>query len=504
MKNSVLILSLLSAMAVAPAMAASCAELTSTALSDTTFNSVQVVAAGQFSLPGPANGKGKGGNPYADLPEFCRVSLTLTPTNDSNIQVEVWLPASGWNGKYQAVGNGGWAGAITYGAMADALRRGYATSSTDTGHEGGRGIFAMEHPEQLIDYSYRAVHEMTLKAKALIEAFYESPARYSYWVGCSTGGRQGLTEAQRYPEDFDGIVAGAPANYFVHLHAWSIGVFQAVHATPNSFLEAEDRQVLKDGAMAQCDAQDGVEDGVIENPRACDFDPATVQCSASRTENCLNADQVAAARRIYASATNPRTGEEVFPGMEPGGETVWNVLGGAEPNNIPADTFRYVVFDDPEWDPMTLNFDQDIATSDEVAAGFGLNSIDPDLQPYFDGGGKLLMYHGWTDTLIAPGNSVNYYNSVANELGGVDEIRDSMRLFMAPGMNHCSGGDGPSSFDAVTLMEQWVEDGDAPDQMIATHPQSGRTRPLCQYPAVAVYDGSGSTDDAANFSCQVQ
>jgi feruloyl esterase len=493
-------------LASAAAFAATCEELAKVQLPNTTVTGAAVVAQGAFTPPAPAGakGKGKGPNPYANTPEFCRVELTLAPTNDSDIKVEVWLPTRGWNGKYQAVGNGGWAGTITYNAMAQAVERGYAASSTDTGHVGGRGTFALGHPEKLIDYSYRAVHEMTLKAKALIERFYGSPARLSYWVGCSTGGRQGLTEAQRYPEDFDGIIAGAPANYFTHLHAWSIWTYQAVNKTPESFLGPEQHQLLKNAALAACDAQDGLKDGLIDNPKACRFDPAALQCASGATTGCLTAAQVAAARQLYAPATNPRTGEEIFPGFSPGSEMGWNLLAGRQPADVAADTFRFVVFQDPDWNAMSLNFDSDVKKADDIAQGFGLNSIDPDLSRYFSRNGKILMYHGWNDQAIAPGNSINYYNSVAQKMGGASRIDRSLRLFMAPGMNHCNGGDGPNSFDALTLLEQWVEQGKAPDKMIASHSTAGqvdRTRPLCPYPQVAKYSGSGSIDDAANFAC---
>jgi len=493
-------------LALTPALAATCDDLAKSQLPNTTIAAAAVVAQGAFVQPAPAGakGKGKGANPYATTPEFCRVELTLAPTNDSDIKVEVWLPTRGWNGKYQAVGNGGWAGTITYNAMAQAVERGYAASSTDTGHVGGRGIFALGHPEKLIDYSYRSVHEMTLKAKTLIQQFYGSPARLSYWVGCSTGGRQGLTEAQRYPDDFDGIVAGAPANYFVHLHAWSLWTYQAVNKTPESFLANEHLQVLKNAALAACDAQDGLKDGLIDNPKGCKFDPATVQCASGAATGCLTPAQVAAAKQLYAPAANPRTGEEIFPAFSPGSEMAWGTLAGRRPADVAADTFRYVVFQNPEWDAMTLNFDSDVRKADDIAQGYGLNSIDPDLSKYFAHNGKMIMYHGWNDQLIAPGNSINYYSSVAQKLGGVSKIDESMRLFMAPGMNHCNGGDGPSAFDAVTLLEQWVEQGQAPAKMVASHATAGqvdRTRPLCPYPQVAKYGGSGSSDDASNFAC---
>lgn len=490
-----------------PGLAATCESLASLKLPDTQITSAAVIAPGAFEVPGAANGKGgkgKGPNPYANLPSFCRVTATLTPSKDSDIKVEVWLPTNNWNGKYQAVGNGGWAGTISYTAMATAIERGYATSSTDTGHVGGRGTFALDHPEKLIDYAYRSEHEMAVKSKSVIESFYGSPIRYAYWVGCSTGGKQGLTEAQRYPNDFDGIVAGAPANYMIHLHAWSLWVYQAVHKTPNSFLENAHLQTLHAAALKACDALDGVTDGVIENPKKCKFDPAVTLCASGATTGCLNADQVAAAKQIYTAATNPRNKAEIFPPLEPGSEMSWGILAGKNPADVAADTFRFVMFKDPNWDAMKLDF-ADIDKFDKIDNGLN-NAINPDLSTFFGHQGKLLMYHGWNDQLIAPGNSINYYNSVAKKLGGVSRIDQSMRLFMAPGMQHCNGGDGPNSFDALTLMEQWVEQGKAPDKMIASHSTQGqvdRTRPLCVYPATAVYNGSGDTNDAANFSCKL-
>ncbi|MEO8100230.1 MAG: tannase/feruloyl esterase family alpha/beta hydrolase [Acidobacteriota bacterium] len=492
--------------------AATCESLAAAKLPNATITSASVVAPGAFEVPvapdakGGKGGKGKGPNPYANLPSFCRVTATLAPSKDSDIKVEVWLPSTGWNGKYEAVGNGGWAGTISYTAMATALERGYATSSTDTGHVGGRGTFALDHPEKLIDYAYRSEHEMVLKSKALIQNFYGSPARFSYWVGCSTGGKQGLTEAQRYPNDFDGIIAGAPANYMIHLHAWSLWVYQAMNKTPDSFLETAQLQTLHQAAIKACDALDGVSDGVIENPRKCKFDPATIQCAAGVTTGCLNPSQVAAAKMIYSAATNPRNKAEVFPPLEPGSELQWGTLGGKRPADVAADTFRFVVFKNPDWDALTLNFDADVTKADKLDDGLN-NAINPDLSKFFDHKGRLLMYHGWNDQLIAPGNSINYYNSVAGKLGGVSKIDQNMRLFMTPGMQHCNGGEGPNTFDALTLMEQWVEQSKAPEKMIASHSTAGqvdRTRPLCAYPQTAVYNGSGSTNEAANFSCKLQ
>jgi len=351
---------------------------------------------------------------------------------------------------------------------------------------------------------------MVLKSKALIEAFYGSPARYSYWNGCSTGGKQGLTEAQRYPGDFDGIIAGAPANYVTHLEAWSIWVNNVVHKTPDSFIPEAKYRVLHDAVLNACDALDGVKDGVLEDPRRCHFDPKALLCKNGDAPTCLTAPQVEAAKMLYSPAINPRTKKEVFPPLEPGGELKWNPatgppgLAGPQPSGVSVDLFRYMIFNDPNWDPTKLDLDKDVALADKIDNHTN-NAIDPNLKPFFSHNGKLLMYHGWADQLIAPENSINYYNSVSKELGGASKVSDSMRLFMVPGMNHCNGGDGPNSFDAVTLMEQWVEQGKAPEKMIASHSTQDvvdRTRPLCPYPQVAKYSGSGSTDDAANFSCK--
>ncbi len=499
--SPILILALL-ALSASVGAAASCPDLASAQLEHARIDSAALEAPGQFVPPG---GMGSGPSVYSNLPEFCRVTATLTPSPDSNIKIEVWMPTENWNGKYQAVGNGGWAGSISYTAMAEALERGYATSSTDTGHVGGRGQFALGHPEKLVDYAERSVHQMALKSKMLIEDFYGRAPQYSYFVGCSTGGKQGLTEAQRYPNDFDGIVAGAPANYMIHLHLWSIYVNNLAHRTPASFLDAKDLQVLKAGVMAQCDALDGVEDGVLGNPHECHFDPQLVACESASSQNCLNPPKVVTARSAYTPAKTA-TGQLVFPSFEPGSEASWTFLMGKKANDIPADTFRYVIFKDPAWDPTTLDLNVDTEKADKIDNGLN-NAIDPNLTPFFKHGGKLLMYHGWNDGLIAPGNSINYYNSVAAKLGGVSKIDNNMRLFMVPGMDHCRGGDGPNSFDAVSVIEQWREEQKAPTEIIASHRTDGevdRTRPLCKYPEVAVYNGSGSTDDAANFSCRVQ
>jgi feruloyl esterase len=494
-----------------PACATSCDSLVSLALPDTTITMAQVVLAGRFSAPGEGQAMGKGANPYEDLPEFCRVAATIKPTSDSDIKVEVWLPSVGWNGKFLAIGNGGWAGVISYQGdgddLSDALRGGYASAATDSGHVGteGDGSFALGHPEKLIDFGYRAVHEMTVKAKAIITAYYGKAPRYSYWYGCSTGGRQGLTEAQRFPTDFDGVIAGAPANNTTHLVAQSLWIWLAVHKDEASYIPPPKYLLIHKAVLEACDGLDGVKDGVLEDPTRCKFDPRVLECKGADGPECLTAPQVEAARKIYTPTTNPRTKQQIFPGLEPGSELGWATKAGPKPHSISVDNWRYVVFKDPNWDYRTFNFDSDVALGDRIENDI-VNATNPDLKTFFSHGGKLLQYHGWSDTGISPRNSINYYMSVLDKMGGISKVHESYRLFMVPGMAHCRGGDGPNQFDKLGVIERWVENGKAPEQIIVSRIRDGkteRTRPLCAYPEVATYKGTGSTDDAANFTCSV-
>jgi feruloyl esterase len=488
-----------------PAMAATCESLSSLALPETSVTSAQLVAAGEFAPPGRGVAEAPGrAVAFKDLPAFCRVAATLKPSSDSDIKIEVWLPASRWNGKFQAVGNGGWAGVISYPEMAQALARGYATSSTDTGHVGGRGTFALEHPEKVTDFGYRSEHEMTVKAKAVIQAFYGEAPKLSYWNGCSTCGRQGIKEAQRFPNDYDAIIAGAAANPRTHLATWQIWLGQSVLKDPASFIPAAKYAVIHKAALEACDAVDGLKDGLIADPPRCRFDPKVVECKESEGPACLTAPQVEAARKMYQSPRNPRTNEDVYFGVEPGSELGWGMLiTGPEPFAAATDHFRYVVFKDPKWDWRTLNFDSDVALADKIDDET-INATDPNLKPFLAHGGKLLLYHGWSDPGVPPKATLNYYKRVVDTLGGEAKTSDSIRLFMAPGMGHCGGGEGPNTFDMVTPLEQWREKGKAPERIIASHSTAGkvdRTRPLCPYPQIAKYNGTGSPDDAASFAC---
>jgi Tannase and feruloyl esterase len=496
-----LILLFVAANLATPAAAtASCENLASLALPDTTILSALLVPAGPFT-PSPAPGAppGQAARPIT-VPAACRVVGRVSPA----VNFEVWLPASNWNGKFQGVGGGGFAGVISYAAMAAALNRGYATASTDTGHSTPGGSWALGHPELVTDFAYRAIHEMTVKSKVIVEAFYGNGPGRSYFVGCSTGGRQGLMEAQRFPADYDGIVAGAPANYWTHLMTGTLWTATAADREGTQLSRAS-FELLNKEALHACDARDGVTDGLIENPPACRFDPQVTQCLGSSVDGCLTPAQVKAAKRIYASSINPRTKEEIFPGMPVGGELGWTAVTGPQPFPLPGEFFKYFLYENADWDWEKIDFDKDLTSLDAKYAWM-FNATDPDLSAFKSRGGKLIMYHGWNDQLIQPGNSVNYYNSVQKKMGAT-ETDDFARLFMAPGMMHCAGGPGPNTFDAVSALEQWVEHGTKPAQMIASHAVNGavdRTRPLCPYPQVARYTGSGSIDDAATFTCQPQ
>jgi feruloyl esterase len=481
---------------------AACETLASLSLPHATVTRAETIRGGEFAPPDNGTGAAAA-RPVTGLPAFCRVVATLRPSPDSDIRIEVWLPSSGWNGKLQSVGNGAWAGVIPYPAMGAALAGGYATTGTDTGHTGNNARFAVGHPEKLTDYGYRAVHEMTVAAKAIIAGFYGNAPRLSYWNSCSTGGRQGLMEAQRYPADYDGIIAGAPVYERTRQLIWELWIAQAVHKDDASYIPPAKYPAIHRAALAACDAADGATDGLIEHPPACTFDPGTLQCSSGDGPSCLTAPQVEAARKIYTPATNPRTHQQIYPALQPGSELAWGGLAGPQPVGEAVDLFKYLVFDNEQWDFRTLDFATAVELTDKAERGV-LNATDANLKPFLSRGGKLLLYHGWNDQLVAPLSTVNYYHRVL-ETTGRSQATSSVRLFMMPGMTHCAGGEGPNTFDKIGVMEQWVEHGQAPERIVASHSTEGRvdrTRPLCPYPQVAAYKGAGSFDDAASFVCK--
>jgi feruloyl esterase len=485
-----------------------CANLTKLTLPEVTITSAAEVPAGSFNLPSARGG----GGAAVTVPAFCRVTGVVRP----EVNFEVWLPAN-WNQKLMMVGNGGLAGTISYAAMVAPLGRGYATTSTDTGHTADTdGHWAQGHMDRVIDFAHRSVHVTTEASKGVIRAFYGTPAKYAYFSGCSQGGQEALTEAQRYPADYDGIIAGDPANYWTHLytgaHLW---IARALTATPGSYIPAAKTQLIGDAVNAACDALDGIKDGILNNPRKCHFDPGTLLCKDGDAPNCLTAEQVETVKKIYQGGTSD--GKQIFPGIVPGGEAgpggwaAW--ITGSAPDRGTHMTLGMpfllnVAFANPKWDYHTFRFDRagdidsDVALLD-AALGPIFNNTNPDLKPFQSHGGKLIQYHGFSDPDISPVNSINYYQSVEKQMG---DSRNFYRLFMVPGMQHCAGGPGPNSFDTVTALEQWVEHGKAPEQIVASHSTNrkvDRTRPLCPFPQEAQWKGSGSTDEAENFVCAV-
>jgi feruloyl esterase len=443
--------------------------------------------------------------PFYVARSFCRVQITLTPTADSDIRAEVWLPIGHWNGKFEAVGNGDAAGVISYDDMADAMARGFATSSTDTGHVGNSMAFALGHHEKYVDFGYRALHEMTVKAKAIVTAYYGRPPREAYWNGCSQGGRQGITEAARYPSDYDGVIAGAPAIEHMRLHAARLALNLLVHRSGDSDIPPEKYALIHRAVLDACDANDGVRDGLIADPTRCHFDPARLECKGSDEATCLTSAQVETARAMYAPLKDAATGRTVLPALlEPGSELGWGRLAGPEPLRNAIEPFKYVVFNDPLWDWHTFRLTSDLPRALQADAGV-IDFTDPDLHAFFAHGGRLLMYHGWADPQIPPLDTIDYFNAVLKTSGESARGR-SIQLYMLPGVNHCGGGEGPDRFDAVAALDEWLDTGRAPAYIIATRGADAtvaRTRPLCPYPERATYVGSGSIDQAGNFRCHV-
>ena len=485
-----------------------CGDLTSFSIMEGTVTSAYLVETGAFTPPvapgGRAPSRASVTRTYGGLPAFCRVIATLRPTNDSNITVEVWMPLSGWNGKYQAVGNGAFRGSISHSAMAAALANGYATSSTDTGHIGNTAEFGLDHPEKVVDFGWRSLHLMAVLTKEVIAAHYDESLRYSYWNGCSAGGRQAMKMAQAFPEDFDGIVAGAPGQDWSGRAAGALRVASYLGSNPAARLSEDDRLLVHAAAISACDAADGVVDGVIDSPQHCDFDPAVLQCEGAKNGSCLTAAQVGTVRMLYTSPVNPSTNREIT-GLVPGSELNWTDLGWTNSaRSTGLELYRYLVYGDPNWTIDRFDFDTDIVKAEETDDET-LNALDPDLKPFFARGGKLLAYHGWSDAQISPLNATQYYERVVESVGSAEEVHDSYRLFMAPGMGHCGGGEGPSVFDKMALIEAWVEEGQAPDHVLATkfgpEGEVEMRRPLCAYPARAVYDGNGDPKREESFSC---
>lgn len=480
------------------------------------LNSGEIVASEWVQSPASLRGLVSEDVSTTAVP-FCRVTAKLKPVSDSQIGVEVWLPRhSVWNGKFKGVGSAGLGGVIFYGDLVVGLKQGYATAATDTGHDntGGPGRFALGHPEKIVDYGYRAIHEAAVAGKAITSAYYGKALRYTYFQGCSQGGQEALMEAQRYPRDYSGIISGDPDYYQtrheVGAHLW---VASTLYSDPRAQLSSAQAQLIGDAVNAACDKLDGVEDGVLEDPRHCHFDPGVLQCHEVGDRNCLTKPQVIAVRKLWSGPAGA-TFSGYYPGLERGGEaSLWQgwIVASSVQKNIHAmlgfPFFEYFVFADPNWDFRTFKYEK----APEIDRRFAsiLNAVDADLLPFFSRGGKVIHYHGFSDPDVPPGVSILYYEKVAHTFRNRHvDLASFYRLFMVPGMGHCGGGPGANSFDMMLPLENWVERGVAPERIIATKylnddPKSNpvRTHPLCPYPKFARYSGHGSTDDARNFVC---
>ncbi len=518
----------------APSATYSCEGLAQLELSEAKVVSAEAVAAGTFTPPATLT-PWLVGDPsfYKTLAGFCRVVVKATPSADSDIKIEVWLPlntgdGAGWNGKFRGQGNGGFAGEIDYRGLAFALHEGYATAGTNTGHSAGGtdASWALGHPEKVTDFGYRGIHEMTKIAKAVINTFYGSKAQHSYFGACSNGGRQALMEAQRFPEDYDGILAGAPANFWTHLLTRALADVNATTLDPASYLPANKLSAIARAVNAACDAQDGVTDDLLNDPRRCHFDAATLLCKEGDGKTCLTAPQVATLKKLY-EGLHEANGNLIFPGYVPGAEegpggwATW--ITGAAPGKslmfaFGTGYFSNMVYEKADWNYRDANVEQALKAAEEKTAQ-KLDAADANLAAFQARGGKLILYHGWNDPAISALNTITYYNSVATKMGR-STTRTFVRLYMAPGMQHCAGGPGPNSFGQggefvkdpqhkmELALEQWVEKGTPPHEIVATKyvdDDSAKgvkmTRPLCPYPQIAKYKGKGDPNDARNFVC---
>jgi len=488
--------------------ASPCASLTDLKLPHVTVTEAKIVDKAPFGPTGQAT-----------IPSYCRVLGTARPTADSDIHFEVAIPeGDAWNGRYLQVGNGGFAGTIPERSFPAGLAAGYAVAGTDDGHQSTIGTdasWALGHPEKVIDFGYRALKETTDAAKAIIAAHADRAPKYAYFLGCSDGGREALMEAQHYPDDFNGIVAGDPANHWTHLLAGAAWNAQALNATPASAIPAAKLKALEAATLKAC----GDQDGVIENPLTCHFDPAAIRCTGADSDDCLTGPQVTAARKIYAGARNPRTGQRILAGYSPGGEgepggwSPWITGPGAGVTDKAAQSgfahnfFGYVLFADPNYDIRKLNLDADVGAADAKYAPI-FNAYDPDMSAFKRHGGKLIQYHGWADPAIPAGDSIAYFKTVQARMGDTSGF---YRLFLAPGMLHCAGGRGPSAvtLPALSAIAAWVEKGEAPAKLVITKyvdndPKKPieRTRPLCAYPKLATWTGKGDRNQAENYQCR--
>ena len=456
-----------------------------------------------------------GGGTASQTP-YCRVQLTLKPEPGSNIRVELWLPEPGrWNGKFLGTGNGGAAGSIQTAALAAGLARGYAVANTDMGSSSGQGGlnfgFGIGRPDLQKDFSYRSTDGMTLEGKRITAAYYGRAPQFSYFQGCSTGGYQAWEQIHRLPGEYDGVIAGAAANDRPNLHMNRIWADWQNQREPGASIPRAKLAVVQRAATAACDEMDGLKDGIIDDPRRCTFDPVSMVCRAGDGPDCLTPRQAQTMRLIYQGARNPRTGAQVYPGFERGSEAGVDLHWDAPVGPGGAVTVKDSLMNWSERyqkahpDGVGFDFDQDVARVNADLHRM-MNYTDPKLSRFQRQGGKVIIYHGWADSLVPALGSPNYYERIAAANGGFEKTKSFARLFMAPGMGHCRGGVGPDQFDALGALEAWVERGQAPERIVASRPARGElpamSRPLCPYPAVARWTGQGSPNEAANFTCR--
>jgi feruloyl esterase len=480
----------------AAAQGGDCAALANLQLPDVRITTAQAIPGGtSWALPPSPFNLFLGPNAATDA-RFCRVVGVI----EREIGFEIWLPPV-WNQRYLGVGNGGYTGAINYPALIGGVARGFATASTDTGHVTPGGFFDSRwmpgHPDRVENFGRRGHHRLAETAKRIVRAFYGRRPTFSYFEGCSSGGWQGLTEAQQYPGDYDGIVAGAPANNFVRLQTRGFWTDALHRQYPAGDLGPPQVAMINAAALALCDPADGVRDGIIGDPLHCGFDPAALLCRPGQSENCLTQAQVDRAHLVYGPARSAG-GRDLYPGNPYGVAPFITLPPGAAQGELP---ILIVSEGARRWTPETFDSDRDLPGL-EARFGATLGAWNPDLSAFRARGGKLITYHGWADPLLSAYNSIAYREAVAARMG--PDIGAFYRLFMVPGVEHCRGGPGTDRFDLLGSVIAWREQGRAPDQVVASGrlPAGGsRTRLLCPHPQVAHYDGSGSSDDAASYRC---